>query len=156
MRQCCTWCINSWTDPILSNATGSGWHIKTENRNSNSCITVVMWIPELYRCISMPVYISWYCDVADESHLQNFTDTYRCYVIVLHRMFGNPSCHFVSDWLMQILCSANSLLPARSPPTTSSCVSKVIRPLCSCPDKPLYDITFSPRFLSGKQMTACE
>jgi len=28
----------------------------------------------------------------------------NCYAIVLHRVFGNPSCFFVCDCLMQIIC----------------------------------------------------
>ena len=58
--------------------------------------------------------ISGYDEVADASYRQNFTNMYRpyllikpstwCYVIVLHGMFGDPSCYFVSDFLMQNLC----------------------------------------------------
>jgi len=54
----------------------------------------------------MSLYSGRYDDVADVSYRQNFADIYRQYlliktatlryVIVLHGMFGNPSCYFVS------------------------------------------------------------
>jgi len=34
----------------------------------------------------------------------------QCYIIVLHGMFGNTSCHFASYYLMQILCPVPQVL----------------------------------------------
>ena len=74
------------------------------------------------------------------------------YIVVLNRVFGNTSCCFVSDSLMQILC----LVPYSA--QTSDCIKwcVICRPLRNCSDKPLYDVTFACRFLHGKRMTTCE
>jgi len=75
---------------------------------------------ELDRCIKMPINITRYDNVATVSYQQNFADIYReCllikattrrYVIVLHGMFRNPNCHFISDWLLEILCPVLQIL----------------------------------------------
>jgi len=58
----------------------------------------------MYRHVD--IYTSRYDDVANISYRQYLliNAAPRRYVIVLHGMFGKPSCHFVSDWLIQILC----------------------------------------------------
>jgi len=91
--------------------------IPTKTDSSSSPLSTLYYSDVQYcelefdRCIGMPIYIGRYDDV---SYQQNFADIYRhnllikadttrCYVIVLHGMFGNPRCHFVSDWSTQIL-----------------------------------------------------
>jgi len=70
------------------------------------------------------------------------------YAAVLHEMFGNTSCYFVSDWSTQILCP----VPYDAQPSDYIKQCEKIRPLRNRPDKSFYDVTFTRRFLRGKQM----
>ena len=98
------------------------WHI-------NTCLPDYIILAKLHQYIS--------AIFTHESH----------YAIVLHSVLGNPHCYFVSNWLIQILCSA-----VCSPPATVQVVHK-IQTVAQSSYKPLYNVTFTRRFLHGRQMT---
>jgi len=93
------------------------------------------------RCISMPIYIGWYDDVAHVSYQQNLLiKVLRC-------------CSAWSVWKPKLLLrlwpwliNANAL--SCSYCTEPSCI--IIRPLCNSPDKTLCDVTFTRRVWRGK------
>ena len=79
----------------------------------------------------MPIYISWYDNVADVSYRQNFTNisalfTHKSCYPVLHYCFAwNVWKHKLSLCLLllnanSLSCSTSSLLMVHNPPTTSS------------------------------------
>jgi len=73
--------------------------------SKNACIL------ELDRCIGTLIYIGQYNKLS-MYHIGKIPPIYisnicswKCYAVVLHEVFGNPSCYFFSDpeWIMQML-----------------------------------------------------
>jgi len=60
--------------------------------------------------------------------------------------FRNPSFYFVSDELMQILCT----LPQDAQPSGYIKWCTICIPLRNCPHKLLYNVTFAHRFLRAR------
>jgi len=73
------------------------------------------------------------------------------YAIILHRVFGNLSCYFVSDWLTQILCP----VPYGAQPSTYIKQCAIYGTLRNGPNNSLCNVTFARKFLHGKQTSEC-